>query len=181
MRVTVCIRSRRTDLASKKTVDFYCAIIPVIASKTPRCDRVSRRFRSQHVSANRCSLFPRRGGLPSLITMVASPPSVRRPSPPVTRPTRRPSISLVTSRPWRASRDRPLRRPSRHAAARPARTVGHARAVRARGLPAPPRRSRRRRSALRGWAEMPSLPFITWRPCYRRAGRMGIREHRGWL
>ncbi len=40
----------------------------------------------------------------------------------------------MTSRPWRASRDRHLRRPSRHAAARPARTVGHARAVRARGL-----------------------------------------------
>ena len=32
-----------------------------------------------------------------------------------------------------------------------------------------------------GGRQMPSLPFITWRPCYRRAGRMGIREHRGWL
>ena len=186
--------------------------------------------------------------------MVVSPPSVKRPPPPVPRPTRRPSRFLVTSRPWRASRDRPLRRPSRHAAARPARTVGHARAVRARGLPAPPRRRfvagrpgwadgagsggegkrgrtprrgargdpsaragrvtrrsgriavpisvvfvtlvlpqtgrpRRRRSVVHaavaappaGGRQMPSLPFITWRPCYRRAGRMGRREDRGSL
>ena len=83
--------------------------------------------------------------------MVVSPPSVRRPSPPVTRPTRRPSRSLVTSRPWRESRDRHLRRPSRHAAARPARTVGHARAVRARGLPAAPRR--RFVAGTPGWAD----------------------------
>ncbi len=165
-----------------------CAIIPVIASKTPRCSRVSRRFRSQHVSANRCSLFPRRGGLPSLITMVVSPPSVRRPSPPVTRPTRRPSRSLVTSRPWRASRDRPLRRPSRHAAAPPARTVGHARAVRARGLPAPPRRSRRRRSALSGWAAdaIPAVHHVEamlptrredW---YTRTSRVVMRGNTPW-
>ena len=159
---------------------FLLAIIPVIASKTSRCDRVSRRVRSQHVSATRCSPCPRRGGLPSLITMVVSPPSVRRPSPSVTHPTRQPSRSLATSRPWRASRDRPRRRPSRHAAARPARTVGHARAVRARGLPAPPRRSRRpSQRPPAGGRHLPSLPCITWRPCYKRAGRMGIREHRG--
>ena len=52
-----------------------------------------------------------------------------------------------------------------------------------------PGRPRRRRSVVHaaaaappaGGRQMPSLPFITWRPCYRRAGRMGIREHRGWL
>ena len=45
------------------------------------------------------------------------------------------------------------------------------------------------RRAARGAAAAPPaggrhrqpLPFITWRPCYRRAGRMGIREHRGSL
>ncbi len=125
------IDSRRTDVARNR---FLCAIIPVIASKTPRCDRCARHVRPQPVSADRCSPCPRRGGLPSLITMVVSPPSVRRLASPVTRPTRRPSRSLVTSRPWRASRDRHRRRPSRHAAARPARMVGHARAVRARGI-----------------------------------------------
>ena len=178
--------------------------------------RFARRVRPQHVSANRCSLFPRRGRRTSLITMVVSPPMVRLPSGPVTRPTRRPSRSLVTSRPWRESRDWRLRRPSRHAAARPARTVGHALAVCALGEPSAragrvtlrrgritvpisvvfvtlvlpkPGRPRRRRSVVHaaaaappaGGRQMPSLPFITWRPCYRRAGRMGIREHRGWF
>ena len=32
-----------------------------------------------------------------------------------------------------------------------------------------------------GGRPMQSLPFITWRPCYRRAGMLGIREPRGWL
>ena len=116
------------DVIHSPTIDLVrnrllCAIIPVIASKTPRCDRCARHVRPQPVSADRCSPCPRRGGLPSLITMVVSPPSVRRLASPVTRPTRRPLRSLVTSRPWRASRDRHRRRPSRHAAARPARTA----------------------------------------------------------
>ena len=78
------IHSRRSRRGAEL---ILCAIIPVIASKTPRCDRCARHVRPQPVSADRCSSCPRRGGLTSLITMVVSPPSVRRASSPVTRPT----------------------------------------------------------------------------------------------